>query len=274
MLLLYHPSPAECLEKNSSANFRQSVLTIGFGDLFPMTDAGRGFLFVFELLGIIQLGLVISSISRFVSNISADKIIKTHQKHARESTVGRTVTSEKELRERLGLPARRGSDGQYRRPSATSTKDARSGENRRTSISKYGRLEIVGRTVTFHEARPNISAGGRGAGRTSTYPKGGKKALSRDEKMRQGGSRKERRYQRRQKLLLLQEEKDRFEAMREIQDETRRFKQYSALAMSLLAFGVLWCFGALVFMVTEERILGMSYFQALYFCFVSLFTIG
>lgn len=258
----------------SSANTGQSVLTIGFGDIYPITDAGRGFLFVFELLGIIQLGLVISSISRFVSNISADKIIKTHQKHARESTVGRTVTSEKELRERLGLPPRRGSVGIHRRTSATSGGGGEVAGRRRSSISQYGRLEIVGRTVTFHEARPNISAGGRGAGRTSTYPKGGKKALSRDEKMRQGGSRKERRHQRRQKLLLLQEEKDRFEAMREIQNETRRFKQYSALAMSFLAFGVLWCFGALVFMVTEQRILNMSYFQSLYFCFVSLFTIG
>lgn len=141
-------------------------------------------------------------------------------------------------------------------------------------MSRYGRLEIVGRTVTFHEAKPQISAGGRGAGRTSSYARD-KKALSRDEKMRQGDvGRKEKRRQRRQKLLLLQEEKDRFEAMREIQDETRRFKQYSALALSVLAFGVLWCFGALVFMITEERILGMTYFESLYFCFVSLFTIG
>lgn len=254
----------------------QSVLTIGFGDLYPTTDAGRGFLFVFELLGIVQLGLVISSVSRFVSNMSADKIIKAHQKHAREATVGRTVTNEQELRERLGLPPRRGSEGtqQQRRTSAGGLDEGQSVERRRSSLGEYGRLEIVGRTVTFHEARPNLSARGRGAARTSTYPKVGRKALSRDAKMRQGGSQKERRYQRRQKLLLLQEEKDRFEAMREIQDETRRFKEYSAMAMSLLAFALLWFLGALVFMVTEERILGLSYFQSMYFCFVSLFTIG
>lgn len=181
------------------------------------------------------------------------------------------MTSEKELRERLGLPPRRGSKG---RPSTATEDGGGVVERRSSSISKYGRLEIVGRTVTFHEARPNISAGGRGAGRVAMAPKGVKKALSRDEKMRKGGNRKDRRHQRRQKLLLLQKEKDRFEAMREIQDETRRFKQYSALALSFLAFGVLWCFGALVFMVTEKRILNMSYFQSLYFCFVSLFTIG
>lgn len=240
---------------------------------------------MFELLGIVQLGLVISSVSRFVSNISSDKIIKAHQKHARESTVGRTVTSEKELRERLGLPPRHASDdgaGQRRRTSVGqggagggSGEGGAAAERRRSSLSKYGRLEIVGRTVTFHEARPGLTAGGRGAARTSTFPKADKKALSRDAKMRQGGmSKKERRHQKRQKLLLLQKEKDRFEAMREIQDETSRFKRYSSMAMSLLAFVVLWCLGAVVFMVTEERILGMSYFQSLYFCFVSLFTIG
>lgn len=267
MQMLYVSSLSS--RKDVRANTGQSVLTIGFGDLYPTTNAGRGFLFAFELLGIIQLGLVISSISRFVSNISADKIIKTHQKHARESTVGRTVTSEKELRERLGLPPRLGSDGQ---PSVMSAHDEKVVDRRSSSISKYGRLDIVGRTVTFHEARPNVSAGGRGAGRASAQPKG--KALSRDEKLRQGGSRKERRHQRRQKLLLLREERDRFDAMREIQDETRRFKQYSALALSFLAFGALWCFGALIFMLSEERILKMSYFESLYFCFISLFTIG
>lgn len=242
-----------------------------------------------------QLGLVISSVSRFVSNISSDKIIKAHQKHAREATVGRTVTSEKELRERLGLPPRRGSDDTAVRRRGTTSKGGIGGgggigigigigvgvggggsadQQRRSSLSQYGRLEIVGRTVTFHEARPGLSAGGRGAARTSTYSMAGRKALSRDAKMQQGVSKKERRHQRRQKLLLLQEEKDRFEAMREIQDETSRFKQYSSMGMSLLAFVVLWCLGAVVFMVTEKRILGMSYFQSLYFCFVSLFTIG
>lgn len=239
----------------------QSVLTIGFGDLYPMTDAGRGFLFVFELLGIVQLGLVISSVSRFVSNMSADKFVKVHQQHAREATVGRSVTNEAELRERLGLPP----------PEAG---PAAQQQRHRSSLDRYGRLEIVGRSVMFHEARPNLSAGGRGAARTSNFPAAGRRALSRDAKVRQSGSQKERRFQKRQKLLLLQEEKDRFEAMREIQDETRRFKQYSAMAFSLLAFVVLWCVGALVFFLTEKRILGLSYFQSLYFCFVSLFTIG
>ena len=52
---------------------------------------------MFQLVGIIFLGLVINSISKFALNISAGKIIKQHQLHAREYTVGRTVTNEREL---------------------------------------------------------------------------------------------------------------------------------------------------------------------------------
>ncbi|EKD18718.1 hypothetical protein MBM_02960 [Drepanopeziza brunnea f. sp. 'multigermtubi' MB_m1] len=83
-----------------------------------------------------------------------------------------------------------------------------------------------------------------------------------------------RRAKHREKLILLKEEKDRFDAMRDIQAHTNRFKQYYALSMSVLAFGILWCVGALVFMYAEARIQNLSYFDALYFCYVSLLTIG
>ncbi|KAI4194762.1 MAG: hypothetical protein LQ350_007584 [Teloschistes chrysophthalmus] len=77
-----------------------------------------------------------------------------------------------------------------------------------------------------------------------------------------------------QKLILLQEEKDRFDAMRNIQQSTSKFKKYSALAMSVIAFGLLWCVGAVGFWQAEQKSQGLSYFQALYFCYVSLLTIG
>ncbi|KAL8832966.1 MAG: hypothetical protein Q9170_004626 [Blastenia crenularia] len=87
------------------------------------------------------------------------------------------------------------------------------------------------------------------------------------ELMRQIGSRK-------QKLILLQEEKDRFDAMRSIQRSTSDFKKYSALAMSVIAFGLLWCGGAIGFWRAEQKTQSLTYFQALYFCYVSLLTIG
>ncbi|KAL8673434.1 MAG: hypothetical protein Q9168_002138 [Polycauliona sp. 1 TL-2023] len=72
---------------------------------------------------------------------------------------------------------------------------------------------------------------------------------------------------RKPKLLLLQEEKDRFDAMRSIQRSTSTFKKYSALSMSVIA-----C--AIGFWKAEAKSQGLTYFQALYFCYVSLLTIG
>lgn len=95
--------------------------------------------------------------------------------------------------------------------------------------------------MTFHEPKPHVSAIGRGgAGRTNPTDVHVKEApKSRDEKVKRGNVvRRETRRQRRQKLVHLQVERDRFEIKREIQDETRRFKQYSALPLSVLALGV------------------------------------
>ena len=79
---------------------------------------------------------------------------------------------------------------------------------------------------------------------------------------------------RKPRLLLLEEEKDRFQQMRRIQHGTNQYKQYSALTMSVIAFAILWCGGAVGFWQAEKNTQGLSYFEALYFCYVSLLTIG
>lgn len=76
------------------------------------------------------------------------------------------------------------------------------------------------------------------------------------------------------KILLLKEEKDRFEAMRRIQAASSKFKRWMALCWSVTTFTILWCVGAVVFWQAEKETQGMSYFQALYFCYISLLTIG
>jgi potassium channel subfamily K len=76
------------------------------------------------------------------------------------------------------------------------------------------------------------------------------------------------------KLIVLRDQKDRFDAMRRIQHSTARFKRWYALTLSVLAFSLLWCVGAVVFWQCEKDTQGMSYFQALYLCYVSLLTIG
>ncbi|CCC13575.1 unnamed protein product [Sordaria macrospora k-hell] len=276
-----------------------TILTIGFGDFAPATTAGRAFLVPFQTFGLLFLGLVISSITRFVANISADKVIKRHQEHSRQSTVGMSVTNENELREKLGLPQKRkASDARGE------SEGRRAFSARRSSLAQYGRLEVAGRLVTFRRhsrAGPDgesedptsdgVTQGREGDGQTQNETKEeqarqkmlkfdfGNEKGKRPESAAVGDGGKKRseqdkRKERRQKLLLLKEDKDRFDAMRQIQGETKRWKQYWALAMALLAFSVLWGFGAAVFMFTEARISNLSYFDSMYFCWVWLLTIG
>jgi len=250
-----------------------TVLTIGFGDIVSPNDAGRGFVFPYAVIGIIFLGLMINSIRKFAASMSKEKVIKAHQLHERERTFGRSVTSEKELRDRLGLPPRKDSDAR-RASNARKQSTVASLKDRRASLEQYGRFDVHGRTITFHEHKAPAGGGGRGGAGRAHKPK---VPLSRDAKMqmrKEGKGEHARRQSRREKLILLKEEKDRFDAMREIQSHTSRFKQYYALAMSVFAFGLLWCVGAAIFMVAEKRIQDLSYFEALYFCYVSLLTIG
>ncbi|KAK1827616.1 voltage-gated potassium channel [Podospora conica] len=213
-----------------------SVLTIGFGDFAPQTDQGRGFLLVFQLVGVIFLGLVISSIAKFALNIGADRIIKHYRVHARASTVGHAGTSERKLRERLGLPPRPPSSCLPLRPE---------------------------RTVTFAQAEKSASID-----QVLQPP-------PRPSVLHPCPSPTEKRRRRRQKLLLLRRERDKFDATRRLQTKIRRWKQYRALLASLAAFTLLWTLGALLFLLTESHMSPhQSYFESLYFTFCALLTIG
>ncbi|KAJ5952071.1 Ion transport 2 [Penicillium vulpinum] len=75
---------------------------------------------------------------------------------------------------------------------------------------------------------------------------------------------------RQSKILIMREEKDRFDAMRRIQYDTMRFRRWSNLIISIIAFGIVWSCGAVVFWKLET----MTYFESLCFCFTSLLTIG
>ncbi|KAF3927721.1 hypothetical protein ABW21_db0205730 [Orbilia brochopaga] len=79
---------------------------------------------------------------------------------------------------------------------------------------------------------------------------------------------------RRSKPILLRASRDRFEAMRKIQRQTLKFKRWTALLSALIAVLTLWLLGALVFMTVERQIQHMTYFEAVYFCYVCLLTIG
>lgn len=247
-----------------------TVLTVGFGDFVANNTASRAILMPYSVGGIISLGLVINSIRKFSANISRDNVIKKHQRHERERTWSNTVTSEKELRSRLGLPPRR---------SEESTRPHLYASGGRLSFERYGHLDIQGRKVTFHEGNKGATHKheGKDAGKDAGNSFERAKAISQEAwlQAREAGNNKESRRQRkRAKLLLLREEKDRFDEMRRIQKNTNRFKQYYALSWSVFAYGVLWCVGSLVFMKAEARLQGLTYFESLYFCYVSLLSIG
>lgn len=67
------------------------------------------------------------------------------------------------------------------------------------------------------------------------------------------------------------EEEDRFHAMRAIQNEVASFRRWFTLVQCLISFAIVWTIGALVFCTLQPE---LAYFEALYFNFVCLLSIG
>ena len=68
--------------------------------------------------------------------------------------------------------------------------------------------------------------------------------------------------------------KNEFNLMRAIQEHAETRRRWTSLSVSLIAWLVLWLVGAAVFYVAERDLQGMTYFQAMYFSYTSLLTIG
>ncbi|KAH0365641.1 voltage-gated potassium channel, partial [Aureobasidium melanogenum] len=212
-----------------------TVLTIGFGDLYPSSNVGRGLVMPYAVGGIIMLGLIVTSLTTFAREMGEDNIVQKHIERTRTRTIGRSFTSSIELKEReelaLGL---------------------------KPTISKP--FDPVNRSIAFADntAPPRDNDPDQDQGtflglrRTATVL----------------------RPIRKPRLLLLREEKDRFNAMRRIQQKTEKWKKWSSLFISTAAFSILWCIGAVIFWVAERRVQDITYFQSLYLCWVSLLTVG
>ncbi|KAI9797372.1 MAG: Potassium channel [Candelina submexicana] len=65
-----------------------------------------------------------------------------------------------------------------------------------------------------------------------------------------------------------------FNLMRKVQARATRKQRWMSLSLSLTAWFLLWFIGAVVFWKSEGRNQGWTYFQAVYFAYVSLLTIG
>ena len=77
-----------------------TILTVGFGDLYPTENVGRALIIPFSLGGIIMLGLVVSSIYKSAQELGEKKITRGHFEHERERAMGRTVATSLELQRR------------------------------------------------------------------------------------------------------------------------------------------------------------------------------
>lgn len=219
-----------------------TILTVGFGDFAAPNDVGRGLVFPYSVGGIIILGLMVGSIVRFVHELGEDMVVKQHVEKRRIRTVGRSITLDDLTQDQIA------------------------------QLPTDGKRPVISRPLPPHDEKPiQILGANDEKAKKSTgiiariaYPKPVRRSVKRITG----------RKSKHEKLLVMREERDRFEAMRRIQRESASFKKWYALTMSVIAFGLLWCCGAVVFWVAEQRIQQLTYFEALYFCYVSLLTIG
>ena len=203
-----------------------TILTVGFGDFSAPNDVGRGLVFPFSVGGIIILGLMVSSIRKFAQELGHDKVVKNHVERRRVNTLSRAVTTSFEAEQRNERRKKIPKSGP--RPSIS----APFSPHKRTiafdpDLEKAGDLRD---TEPSNESTPPLTspASSRTLGRSMTLTQKIISPMTNSFKVLQPNNRKS-------KVLILREEKDRFEAMRSIQSATRRFKQYSALMMSIIA---------------------------------------
>lgn len=191
-----------------------------------------------------MLGLVIGAIFKSVQEIGEKNIIRQHYEKQRANAKDKTVRSSLEMERKeieLELARERAQIRQAARPSARST--------------------ATGRVLTFAmESRSRRNS-------LSNSMADGRPALIRQNTM-------QRHVQKQQKIIMLKEEKDRFEAMRGIQKKSEAWRAWYRLTVTLTIFGVFWCVGAVFFWQAESATLGQTYWQSIYFCWISLLSIG
>ncbi|KAF2472759.1 uncharacterized protein BDR25DRAFT_283290 [Lindgomyces ingoldianus] len=77
-----------------------------------------------------------------------------------------------------------------------------------------------------------------------------------------------------ERIRLLRDEKERFQAMRRLQQQAKLWKNWWRLSLSLSLFTVFWCIGAVVFWEAEVGATGQTYWETVYFCWVAILSIG
>lgn len=83
-----------------------TVLTLGFGDVVAQTAVGRGLIWPYAVIGIIQLGLVVGSIHRFAREVHYDNVVRKHIEQKRQSTFDRSIAVDEPHETLEATPAR------------------------------------------------------------------------------------------------------------------------------------------------------------------------
>ena len=234
-----------------------TILTVGFGDYFAPNDVSRGLVFPYSVGGIVILGLIVSSIHKFAEELSKDNVIRKHMEVKRQRTLTQAVISPSERQTFTDLEKwPRWSPGHrpaISRPLPSLDQDERSPQ----AVVDFHDQGEDSASLRFLTSTPKITRVQR-TFRAIDQPV---KALNRVRS-------------RKSKVLLMREEKDRFDAMRAIQKSASNFKKWYALTLSVISFTVLLFLGAIVFWTAEHSTQQLTYFQSLYFYYVSLLTIG
>ncbi|KIW14079.1 hypothetical protein PV08_06860 [Exophiala spinifera] len=271
-----------------------TILTVGFGDYYPTSNLGRGLVFPFSVGGIIILGLMVSSISKFAGELSTVNVLRKHVENRRLNTLSRVVTVEtaEEDNRRQDLEKKVEIELNHGRKLSISAPIPDPRIERNLDREAHGGLETGLSTGRDNDQDQQITARQIGFEDTTAETlKQADESLPHPRQFLKHDFHKgpvhatlkllakpvndlRRVRTRGHKVILMREERDKFNAMRDIQEDAKKFKQWFALFVSTIAFGVLWCIGAVVFWQAEQNTQGLTYFEALYFCYVSLLTIG
>jgi potassium channel subfamily K len=73
-----------------------TILTLGFGDITSPDPVARGLIFPYAVIGMVMLGLVVSSIHRFAQEIHRDNVVMNHIKRKRKAAVRRSESQSQE----------------------------------------------------------------------------------------------------------------------------------------------------------------------------------
>ena len=155
---------------------------------------------------------MVSSIRNFARELGSSHVIKSHAEKQRSHTLKRTATTQEEFRE---LEEKLEEKLHHHR--------SHNHNNNQHQHQISAPFNARKRTIEIDLEQGDVNAEQKLHHKTSKNP-----MIKGMRMLRRVGTNKP-------KVLLMREEKDRFDAMRKIQQDTHKFKRYSALTMSIIA---------------------------------------